>query len=160
MNESKKPGFIMGESIFTGISIGFFLVLVGIIFVITPNLFTKILDFFKDFKLVDVPHTSIMFPAPESPALHLTVYEAAKQFSIALAIFEVVILALRFVFPSSWEKRTEAVGNLVFSLGTVFLIQSFLLETPTQWFPFWSTIIMLCGVSLIARAGAIAASRI
>jgi hypothetical protein len=159
LNESKKSAPVLGESIFAAISIGFFLVLVGAIFAITPNLFGELIELLKDFKLVDVPNTDIIFPAPEFPVLYSTVYQAARQFSIALAIFQVVILALRFVIPSSWEKRSETVGNLVFWLGTVFLIQSFLLET-TQWFVFWSTIIMLIGVSLIARAGAMAVAHI
>ena len=159
MNESKKSTPIFGESIFTAISVGFFLLLVGIIFVITPNLFDKILDFFKDFALVDIKNSNWVLPAPASASNHLLVYEAVAQFSFALAVFEVVMLALRFVFPSSWGKRAENVGNLVFWLGAGFLIQTFLLET-TQWFVFWSTIIMLIGVSLIARAGVMAASRI
>ncbi len=159
MNESKKSTPIFGENIFTAISVGFSLLLVGIIFVITPNLFDKILDFFKDFTLVEIKNSNWVLPAPASASNHLLVYQAVAQFSFALAVFEVVILALRFVFPSSWEKRAETVGNLVFWLGTGFLIQAFLLET-SQWFVFCSTIIMLIGVSLIARACAMAASRI
>jgi hypothetical protein len=147
------------EGLFTAISIGFFLLLVGILFIINSNLFGSIMDFFKDFKLVDVPNTDIMFPAPEFPQLHLTVYQAARQFSIALTVFQVIILALRFFIPSSWEKRSETVGNFVYWGGTSFLIQLFLIET-TQWFTFWSTIIILIGVSLIARAVVMAASRI
>ena len=131
----------------------------GTLFIITPNLFGKILDFFKDFKLVDVKNSNWALPAPASPSNHSLVYQAVAQFSFALGLFQIVILALRFVIPSSWGKRAETVGNLVFWLGTGFLIQSFLLET-TQWFIFWSTIIMLLGVSLIARAGVMAASRI
>jgi hypothetical protein len=152
------------EGIFTAISIGFFLLLVGTLFVINPNLFGNTIDLLKDFKLVDVPHTNIMFPAPESPQLYSTVYQAARQFSIALGIFQVVILALRFVIPSSWGKRSETVGSFVYWVGTSFLIQYFLIDTTlvdiTQWFTFWSTIIILAGVSIIARAVVMAATRI
>jgi len=148
------------EGLFTAISVGFFLLLVGTLFVINPNLFGSIIDFFKDFKLVDVPNmNNIMFPAPESPQLHQTVYQAARQFSIAIGAFQIVILALRFVIPSSWGKRSETVGNLVYWIGASFLIQSFLIEN-TQWFTFWSTIIILIGVSIIVRAVVMAAARI
>ena len=147
------------EPIFTAISVGFFFLLVGTIFIITPNLFDKILDFFGDFTLVDVPHTSIMLPAPESPQLHLTVYQAAWQVSIASALFQIIILALRFVIPSSWSKKSEAVGNLFSSVGSIFLIQSFLIDS-TQWFVFWSTILILIGVSIIIRAAVMAIARI
>jgi hypothetical protein len=159
LNKSKETPRHYQEGIFTAISIGFFLLLVGTLFVINPNLFGNIIDFFKDFELVDVPHTNIILPAPESPQLHLTVYQAARQFSIALGVFQVVILALRFVIPSSWGKRSETVGNFVYWGGASFLIQSFLIET-TQWFTFWSTIIILVGVSIIARTVVMAATRI
>jgi hypothetical protein len=147
------------EGLFTAVSVGFFILLVGTLFVLNPNLFDKILDFFHDFGTVKVPNTNVTFLAPEFPRLHLTVYRAARQFSIAFAVFQIVILALRFAVPSSWGKRSETVGNLVFWVGAVFLIQSFLIET-TQWFVFWSTIIMLVGVSIIARAAVMAVSRI
>ncbi|MCJ7722359.1 hypothetical protein MUO98_08165, partial [Candidatus Bathyarchaeota archaeon] len=90
---------------------------------------------------------------------HLTVYQAVGQFSIALAVFQIFILALRFVIPSSWEKRSETVGNFVYWTGAAFLIQLFLIEN-TQWFVFWSTLIIIVGVSLIARAAVIAVSKI
>ena len=159
MNESKGTPRQYQEGLFTAISVGFFILLVGTLFVINPNLFDKILDFFKGFDLVDVPNTDVTFIAPEFPRLHLTVYQAAGQFSIALGLFQIVILALRFVIPSSWGKRSETVGNLVFWAGAGFLIQLFLIET-TQWFVFWSTIVILFGVSMIARAIVMAVSRI
>jgi hypothetical protein len=159
LSKSKETPRQYQEGIFTAISIGFFLLLVGTLFVINPDLFGSIIDFFKDFELVDVPHTSIMLPAPESPKLYLTLYEAARQFSIALGIFQVVILALRFVIPSSWGKRSEAVGSFVYWVGASFLIQYFLIDSM-QWFVFWSTIIILAGFSIIARAAVMAATRI
>jgi hypothetical protein len=161
LSKSRETPRQYQEGLFTAISVGFFLLLVGTLFVINPNLFDSIIDFFKDFKLVKVfPNTSnIMFPAPESPQLHLTVYQAARQFSIAIGAFQIIILVLRFVIPSSWGKRSETVGNFVYWIGASFLIQSFLIEN-TQWFTFWSTIIILLGVSIIIRAVVMAAARI
>jgi hypothetical protein len=159
LNKNKETPRQYQEGLFTAISVGFFILLVGTLLVINPNLFVKILDFLKDFDTVNVPNTDVTFIGPEFPKSHLTVYQVAGQFSIALAIFQIVILALRFVIPSSWGKRSEAVGTLVFWAGAAFLIQSFLIEN-TQWFVFWSTIIILAGVSLIARAAVTAVSRI
>lgn len=164
LNENKKTHRKNQEWLFSAISVGFFLLLVGALFVITPNLFDRVMGFFKDFGLVDVPHTNIMFLAPESPQMHLTLYEASWQFSVALAVFQVVILALRFVIPSSWGKRSESAGSLVYWVGAIFLIQAFLIDNVpvliTHWFQFWSLIIVLIGVSLIARAVVMAVSRI
>ena len=159
MNANKETPRKYPEGLFTAISAGFVILLVGAIFVITPNLFDNIVDFFKDITLVDVPNTDIMFIGPEFSRSHLTVYQAAGQFSIALAVFQVVMLGLRFVFPSSWNKRSETVGNLVYWTGEAFLIQLLLVES-TQWFTFWSTLIIVVGVSLIARAVVTAVSRI
>ena len=159
MNQNKQPARKYPEGLFTAVSAGFFLLLVGALFVVTPNLFDGIIDFFQDFSLVDVPHTDIVFIGPEFPRAHLTVYQAAAQFSIALAVFQVVMLALRFITPSSWAKRSETVGNLVYWAAAAFLTQTFLVET-TQWFVFWSTILIAIGVSLIARAAFMAVSRI
>jgi hypothetical protein len=92
-----------------------------------------------------------MFIGPKSLQMHLTVYEASLQFSIALAAFQVVLLVLRFILPSTSSKRSETVGNLVYWTIVVFLIQTYLVES-TQWFVFWSAIIIAIGISLIARA--------
>jgi hypothetical protein len=163
LNETKKSASIMGESIITAISVGFVLVLLGTIFVTTTNLFGEILDLFGDFKLVDVPNSDLILLGPASPSAFSVVYVAAAQFSFALGVFQIVILVLRFVFASPWRKRAETVGNLVFWLGAGFLIQTFLLDSTldlTNWFSFWSAIIMLIGVSLIARAGTMVVARI
>ena len=159
LKESKSAP-LLGESIITAISIGFTLLLVGILFIITPNLLGEIIDLLGDFELVEVvSNSNLIFLGPAFPNAHNVVYVAAAQFCLVIGLFQIVVFALRFLASSQWGKKAETVGNLVFWLGTWFLIQSFLLET-TQWFVFWSTIIMLIGVSLIARAGAMAASRI
>jgi len=159
LNQSQEKSSQYEERLFTAITIGFSLLIVGILFVLTPTLYSETLDFVQSFGLVDVSNTDIVFPAPEFPRIHLTVYQAIGQFSIAWGLFQIVILALRFVIPSSWSKRAETVGNLVYWGGTAFLIQLFLIES-TQWFVFWSTLIIIVGFSLIARAIVMAVSRI
>lgn len=147
-----------GESLFSAISVGFLFVLVGAIFVTTPNLFNRILDFFRDFDLVRVPNQpGWLLPAPAVPGLHSVVYSAVEKFSYALGLFQIVVLALRFVARSPGSKKAENVSNLVFWLGTGFLTRTLLIET-TRWFVFWAGIIMLIGVSLVIRAIILAAA--
>jgi hypothetical protein len=155
LNKNKEAHRQYQEGLFTAISIGFFILLVGTLLVINPDLFGNI----KDFDTVKVPNTNVTLFAPEFPSRYSLLYQAARQFSIAVGVFQVIILALRFVVPSSWGKRSETVGSLVFWIGAGFLIQLFLIDT-TQWFLFWSTIIILLGVSMIARAMVMAVSRI
>jgi len=155
------------ESLFSAISAGFFFVLVGAIFITTPNLFDRILDFFRDFDVVRVPNLGVWLPAPAHPfaLTHSVVYEAVERFSYIWGIFQVVILVLRFVARSPVNKDAETVSNIVFWLGTGFLIRTFLIETTrmpsfvglTRWFVFWAGIIMLLGVSLIIRGIILAA---
>lgn len=142
------------EGVFSAISAGFFFILVGAIFVTTPNLFSKILDFFGELDIVRVPHTKIFLPAPEFPRAHSVVYSAVTQFSFVWGLFQIVILALRFFAGSPLSKKAETVSNLVFWLGASFLAYTFLNETTTAttWFAFWAGVIMLIGLSLIIRA--------
>jgi hypothetical protein len=159
LKEDNKTPRKYQEGLFSAISGGFFLLLIGTLFIITPNLFDKIINLFGDFQLVDVPNTDVIFFGPELPRSHLIVYQVIGQISIAVCIFQIVILLLRFIIPSSWEKRSETVGNFVYWGGAAFLTQLFLVEN-TQWFVFWSTLIIIVGVSLIVRASVMAISRI
>jgi len=155
LNKISK-GFLrgVGEVLFSAISAGFFFILVGTIFVTTPNLFDKILAFFRDFNIVSVPNMKIFLPAPASPGNHSMIYSAVTHFSLVWALFQIVILTLRFVARSTLTKKVETLSNLVFWLGANYLIPTFLNETTTSttWFAFWTVILMLIGMSLIIRA--------
>ena len=146
------------ESLISAVSAGFFLVLLGALFIITPGLFGRSIDFFEDFGSVVVPNTSISFFAPTQPLIHRVVYTAVEQFCFAFGVFQVVILALRFAARSSIGKKADTIGNLAFWIGTGYLVRTLLLETrrgPTEmqtWFVFWAAIIALLGVTLIIRA--------
>ena len=102
LNGNKKQMNLGGEGIFTAISVGFFFVLIGILLITTPNLFSNFLDFVKSFRLIDVPGTSIVFPGPVSPENHIALYQAAELFSFVLVVFQIIMLILRFFAQSSW----------------------------------------------------------
>jgi hypothetical protein len=147
------------EGLFSAISAGFFFILVGAIFVTAPNLFDSIIAFFRDFDIVSVPYTeNLLLPAPVSPSAHSDVYSAVTKFGLIWGLYQITILALRFIAHSPLSKKAETASNLVFWLGASYLINTFLIETTT-WFAFWATIIMLAGVSLIVRAVILAAMR-
>lgn len=138
----------------SAVSAGWFLILIGLIFAITPNLFGSILNFFQDFGIVTVPHTDIPLPAPKTPNIHTVVYSAVGLFSLIWGILEIVFLLLKFIARSPVDKKAENVSNIVFWLGTSYLISATLTETTTRttWFLFWTEILMLIGVTLIVRA--------
>lgn len=142
------------EGFFSAVSAGVFFILVGTIFVTTPNLFDKVKAFFLNFDVVRVPNTEIRLPAPASPGKHSVVYSAVALFSLIWGLYQIVVLALRFVVRSPLGKKAETVSSLVFWLGASYLVSAFLNKTTTAttWFAFWAELIMLVGVSLIVRA--------
>jgi hypothetical protein len=152
------------ESYLSAISVGLFLLLIGVFFVATPNLYDKTGEFFTGFN-VTTPVTSsqwnITLPAPMHPETHSVVYLAVEQFSFAWGIFLVSLLALRLVLRSPLRKKAENVSDIVSWLGAGYLVSIYLNETTktTTWFTFWAAIIVLIGVSLIVRAVVLAVFR-
>ena len=147
------------EAVIGGISAGFFFIIVGALFVITPALFDRVVAFFNDIDFVTIPNLGIPWIAPVNPFSHRVVYLAAERFSFLWGVFQIVILVLRLVLRSNVEKVSETVSNMIYWFGSGVLIRMFLLETVrfptvtglTRWFVFWAAIIMLFGVTLIIR---------
>lgn len=150
------------EGMISAISVGFFLVLVGIIFLTTPNIIDRASEFFRDLNATQVPNTNVILPAPLDPSAHVEIYSAVALFALVLGIFEVALLAMRFYVHSPIGKKADTAGDALFWLGTYYLITTVLTETVTitTWFAFWSEIIMLIGFSLIIRAVILASMRL
>jgi hypothetical protein len=150
-----------GEGIISAVGVGFFFILIGAIFVMTPNIFDGVVDFFKNFGTVKVPNTEIYLPAPMDPSRHLTVYNAVGTFCLIWGIFQIILLVFRFAIFSPYGKKAESVSNAVGWLGAYYLVITFLNDatTRTSWFAFWSTILMWLGFSLIVRAIILVANR-
>jgi hypothetical protein len=144
-----------GENIIGAISAGAVFILIGTIYVTTlpTPLWDKIVDFFKSFETVKLSD-QLSLPAPVAPGIHTVVYNAAFQFCIGIAILQIILLALRILWHSPIDKTSETVGNLVYWFGASYLVPTFLnsATTETTWFAFWAAIIIVLGVSLIARA--------
>src|SRR5665647_242070 len=85
------------ESLFTAIYIGAIFIIIALIYYIhlSDNLWDGLINFFTSLTLAPVPATGISLPAPVNPAAHMNLYVAAFQFSLAIGILEIVILALR-----------------------------------------------------------------
>jgi hypothetical protein len=154
----------MGENLISGISVGTIFILIGIVFVLAqPNsLWDSIVDFFSHFTLRSVPTLGFSLPAPANTAAHAVFYTAAFQFSIGLGILQIILLMLRLGMRSPIGKTAEVVGNLVFWFGAAYIITTYLGDFPniTQWFMFWAGILIMIGLSLIARALVLLTKRI
>jgi hypothetical protein len=144
------------ERIISAISAGTFLILIGIIFVINQpsNLWNEIIDFFTNITLRQVPTTGIYLPAPLAPASYALLYGAIFQFCIGIGILQIIILTLRFMWQSPTSRIAETIGNLIYWFGTAYLVVTYLNNTTTtsMWFVFWAGILIILGLSFIARS--------
>jgi hypothetical protein len=164
------------EGLFSAVSVGFFLLLIGALFVIRPNLYTDTVTFFSNFNGTSVvPNTQARLPAPDAQSsatnstvrnANLDVYSAAQQFSLVWGIFLIALLILRFAFDSTWRRKARNISDIVFWFGAIYLIQTWLIgptnslpypTTAQPWFEFWSMIVVLIGASMIVRAICLAA---
>ena len=135
---------------------GFVFILFGTIYVLAlpTSLFDKVVAFFGTLTVTQVPGTAISLLAPISPAAHSVVYTAVFQFCLGLIFLQVVVLLLRLVWSSPTTKTAETLGNLVYWSGAAWLATTFLNihTTVNTWFAFWAGILIVMGISLIARS--------
>ena len=130
------------------VSLGFFLVLLGVIWIITPDLSNEVIDFFKDVHLENMTE-NIILPAPEHS--HPVVYRAAMQFCLAFGVFDIVILALRFVLRESMDRKTGTISGIVFWLGAGFFL-NMLAAGDIGWFGFLAGLIIVIGLLIIVSS--------
>jgi hypothetical protein len=157
----------VGEGLIAVVSTGLFLVLVGIIAVINQNLWSKIQDFINNFTTATVANTSVKLPVPATPAAYTAVYSAAFQFALGIGFLQILILAMRLAIGSRIRRTAQNVGSLVFWLGTAYALSILagmkstlaLSQQRDMWAQFWAVIIILIGLSLIARAAVLLAAR-
>ena len=146
-----------GDGFITALAFGGFLIIVGLIFTLTPDLWEKITEFFNSITSVSYPFggptSTISLPAPVYPAAHKALYTALMQFDVAFGALQVTILGLRLWVHSKTRRIAETLGNAVFWFGAAVLVNIFLLTgTLSGWFEYWTALIVVVGVSFIARA--------
>jgi hypothetical protein len=158
---------MVGEGLISAVSTGLFFVLVGVIFIINQNLWSKIQEFLNSFTIARVANTSVNLPVPSPPAAYTAVYSAAFQFALGIGALQILILAMRLTIGSRIRRTAQTVGSLVFWFGTAYALSILagtkstfaLSQQQTMWFQFWAAIIILIGLSLIARAAVLLAAR-
>ena len=156
MYRSATRNWSLHEGLITALAIGGFLIILGLVFVLTPGIQNQTARFFSDLATRSYPFggpgSTISLLAPAHPAEHTTFYTAVVNFLLGIGILQIVILALRFFVKSPIRRIAETVGNLIFWLGAAVVANVFLLVgTFEGWFSFWSLLIVLVGASLIAR---------
>ena len=158
-SENEKPKAL--EGLLSAVGVGFVFILIGIIYITTPGIWDRIVDFFSNMTTTAVPNTTVYLPVPIHPNAHTVLYDALFRFTIGVGILQIVILGLRLGLGSTITRTAETVGNLVFWFGAAYLINTYLNATTTMniWFTFWAGILVVLGLSLIARALVLLAKR-
>jgi hypothetical protein len=127
------------------LSVGFFVLALGFIWIVTPDFYGEVVSFVKDFQLKNVTE-QIMLPAPASN--HPILYTALSQLCLAIGFFQIVLLALRFYFRDSLSTIADAVGGMAFFLGIAFFL-NLMANEALSWFGFIGGVIVCVGVSII-----------
>ncbi len=130
------------------VSFGFFLILLGVIFMNTPHLVDELQDFFKDLSLVEM-YSNVFLPAPRTR--HPVIYVAAAEFSFAFGLFQIVLLALRLVVRDILSRKAETLSSIFFWLGLGLGFNMLAVE-QIGWFAFVSWLIIFVGLSIVIRS--------
>jgi hypothetical protein len=130
------------------LSFGFFLILFGVIWIITPNFSSEVIDFAKDFHLETLTE-HVVLPAPKKS--HPDLYTAAMQFCLVFGAFQIVILILRFIFHDSLDKKSGTISNVAFWFSTGFFL-NMLANESIVWFGFLAGLIISIGLAVIASS--------
>lgn len=138
-----------GRDWFGLVEFGFFLILIGTILLVTPNISTRIENFIKDFKTREV-YSGIFLPAPVSN--HPTAYNTVMYFCFAFGILEIVILVLRFAQKSSIDRKAGTLSGIVFLLGAGILANTLVTGGSEFWFFFLGGLVVLIGLVIMVRA--------
>jgi hypothetical protein len=151
------------ENLISALYIGLIFVLLAVLYLINvhTNLWNSFNHFLNNFILATVPGTGLQLPAPENPAAYIILYNAAFQFCLGLGAVEIFVLVLRVWLNSPLPRKAETIENLVFWLGTSYLVATYLINVTiiSEWFVFWAGVILIGGLSLVARSFVLIASR-
>jgi hypothetical protein len=142
------------ESLVTYVYVGAIFIILALIFILNTGISGRIVNLFSSLTLAQVPGTNIALPTPSTTAAHTQLYHIAFQFTISLGVLEIITLMVRILLHSPIARKAETIQNLVFWLGTSFLIITYLvnIKLQTEWFVFWAGIILIGGLSLVTRA--------
>ncbi len=151
------------EGLVTALFIGLIFILFAVVYFInlSNDLWNNFVNFSGSFVLSQVPGTSISLPVPSNPSAYIALYNAVFEFCLGLGILEMGILALRILVGSPLPRKAETIENLVFWFGTSFLVITYLVNMTIMgdWFVFWAGVILIAGLSLVARAFVLMAGR-
>jgi hypothetical protein len=130
------------------ISFGAFLIIIAVIYLRTPGLLSEAKAFVTDFQLVEL-FQNIWWFVPSSN--HPVLYNAAEQFCYAFGLVQILVLGLDFARRSSSHRKARTFSSIVFWLGAGYIL-SLLSQGVLIWLSFIAGLVILVGISIVARA--------
>lgn len=137
------------EQLLGWLSFGAFLIIVGTLFLINPDLASQIEKFITNFELKQVSG-NFYFPTPKSPH-HPTLYNSLAMFCFAYGTYQILLLILKFALRAEPTKKTETFTSIIFWLTTGFAL-SMLKDRTIEWLIFIAVLIILAAIILIIRS--------
>ena len=129
-------------------SFGAFLILIAIVYLITPNLLGEARAFIHDLKPIQISQN---FWSLEPSANHPVLYIAAQQFCYLFGFVQVIILGLTFAKKDSARQKARTFSGIIFWMGAGYVFG--ILSTGTlAWVSFLGALVVLVGVSIVVRA--------
>jgi hypothetical protein len=143
------------EGLINALAVGGFFIILGFVFAFTPGIAEQTGNFFSDLTTksyqINSASTINLF-VPGHPADHQGFYTALMNFLLGVGILQIFILALRLVVHPRVRRLAQSVSDLIFWLGAAIVANVFLLAgTLNGWYQFWALILVLVGLSMIAR---------
>jgi hypothetical protein len=148
MAESAKKR-LEGTNWFGLLSFGLFLILLGAIWMTTPNLTEDVKAFVdsNNWHLENITE-NIAFPEPNDS--HSILYTAAMQFSFIFGVLQIGILALRFAFHDSINKKAETVSGITFWFSISYFLN--MLVNGLSFFGFISGLVISGGLAIVTSS--------
>jgi len=129
------------------VSLGFFLLLLGTVWIMNPHaLGDEAKAFVKSESWHLTPLTGNM-SIPEPTRTFPAIYTAAEQFCLTFGFFEIAILTTRFVLHDSLDRKADAVSGMAFWLSAGYFL-SLLANQSIGWFAFLAGIIISGGIAI------------
>ena len=151
-SEKRRSG---GTDWLSLLSFGFFLILLGVFWTNNPGIEEKIIAFITDLHLENVIEKiggpNIVFPVPRNLYDHVELYAIARQFCLIQASFQIAMLALRFAFRESLNRKAMTISNIVFWFGEGFFL-NMLANQAIGWFGFLAGFIVIIGLSIVVSS--------
>jgi len=134
------------------VSFGFFLILIGIMFLVIPNLFSHAEKFVTSFNTTEIsPGSGIFLPAPIDDN-HTEVYKAIMYFCLIFGMFQIIILILKFAIKTSIGSKAGTLGGIVFWLGAGVFASMLVTGGNEKWFLFLAGLVVSIGLAIIVSS--------